>query len=62
MKTIPAGCKAGQFVHLRHEESLLAFAKRNGVSVHALLRQNPCVHPLRLVAGQVLIVPQSKEG
>ena len=61
MKTIPAGCKAGRFVHLRHGESLLAFARRNGVSVYTLLCNNPCVHPLRLVAGQVLIVPWEKE-
>ena len=61
MKTVPAGCKAGRFVHLRHGESLLAFGRRNGVSVFALLCNNPCVHPLHLVTGQVLIVPQAKD-
>ena len=57
MKTILIGCRAGRFAHLRQGESLLSFARRNGVSVFALLCNNPCVHPLRLIAGQVLIVP-----
>lgn len=54
--TAPASAQVGRYI-VRPGDTLFAIARRHGVSVSALLRANPHIHPRLLRVGTVVRIP-----
>lgn len=55
------GCGCGAFYTIRRGDTLYRIAKRNGIPVETLLRNNPYLNPSYYLPGQVIVLPYSKQ-